>query len=286
MTDEISQKTDKLRIYVAVPTTGVVADMQAFFWREAEAKYADRIEFIWPKSCVRRIFHDYARNAMVEDFLASTADVLFFLDSDVVPPTDIFDLALAEKWDLCGAPYPVFMTPSGFKHPQVTFTVYRRGSKGLYAADLPNEGREEVEGLATGCLFIKRHVFDKLAKPYFEFKYDAETRAMTSGEDLGFCHKVNELGYKFLVDYSMVAKHYKSVCLLEVNNYAMEYAKRSVATYDGMIKGQVGALIARLGKKPEPAVNRAGLSYPAAPFPAPKISSSHAKLWRPGDVKT
>jgi hypothetical protein len=240
----------KIKIFCAVPTTGTVSDAQTYFWRDAEARYKDKIEFIWPKQCVRRIFHDYARNALVEEFLSSEAEILFFLDSDVVPPSDLFEIVLKhESWELAGAPYPVFMTPAGYERPQLVFTVYKRGAKGLGAAEVPNEGTEFVDGLATGCLFIKRGVFDKLAKPYFEFKYDANNRHMTEGEDLGFCKKVNALGYKFFVDYSMTCKHYKSICLLEMNNYAMEYAKRSVEQYANMIKPQVEALAARLKAK-------------------------------------
>jgi len=244
----------KIRVYCSVPTTGTVSDSQTFFWRAAEQKYGDRIEFIWPDKCWRRIFHDFARNAHVEEFLKSSADILFFLDSDVTPPEDLFDLVLEhDKWKLAGAAYPIFMTPAGCERPQVVFTVYKgKANGGLGAAEMPGEGTDFVDGLATGCLFIKREVLEKLAKPYFEFKYDAESRCMTEGEDLGFCKKVNALGYKFYTDYSKVAKHQKSVCLLEINNYAMEYAKRSVEQYDAMIRPQIEQLAQRLKAKPAP----------------------------------
>lgn len=244
---------EKIKLYCAVPTMGTVSDSQTYFWRAAEKKYGDRIEFIWPEQCWRRIFHDYARNEQVEEFLKSQADILFFLDSDVTPPDDLFDIVLDhEKWQLAGAAYPVFMTPAGLDRPQVTFTVYKgKAGGGLGAAEMPSEGTGFVDGLATGCMFIKRDVFKHLAKPYFEFKFDAETRLMTEGEDLGFCLKVNALGYKFYTDYSKVCKHQKTVCLLEMNNYAMEYARRSVEQYDAMIRPQLNELAARLKAKPK-----------------------------------
>lgn len=246
--DEKINLQAKIKVYCAVPTTGNVADSQTYFWRRAEKLYGDKIEFIWPELCVRRIFHDAARNAHVEDFLKSEADILFFLDSDVVPPPDVFDLVLEhDKWKLAGAPYPIFMVPAGATEPAIMFTAYKgRNGKGLGAADVPREGKEFIDGLATGCLFIKREVFEKLKKPYFSFQYDEATRVMTEGEDLSFCRKVNELGYKFYVDYSKVARHYKNVCLLEVNNYTMNYAKRSVETYAAMIKPFVEELQKRV----------------------------------------
>jgi hypothetical protein len=249
---------NKIKLYMGIPTTGTIVDSQTYILREMEKKYGDRIEFIYPEKCVRRVFHDFARNAIVEDFMASGADILFFLDSDVVPPSDILEMVLQhERWEVAGAPYPIFITPSTEKRPQVVFTAYKgKGLKGLQSADIPDSGTEYIDGLATGCMFIKRHIFEKLKKPYFEFKYDKETRYMVEGEDLGFCRKVGDLGYKFYVDYSMVCKHYKSVCLLEVNNYAMEYAKRTVAQYDGMIRAQVAILEAHVKKTNDKAKNK------------------------------
>lgn len=245
---------NKIKVYCAVPTTGVVADAQTYFWRDAEAKYKDQIEFIWPPLCVRRVFHDYARNSQVEEFLKSDAEILFFLDSDVVPPPDVFDLVLEkDKWVVAGAPYPIFMTPPGHTEPQIVFTAYNGSAKGgVAAADCPNEGKEFIDGLATGCLFIKRELFSQLKKPYFAFEYDEETRCMTAGEDLSFCRKVRDLGHKFYVDYSKVCRHYKSVCLLEVNNYTRQYAKRSVEMYDSMVKPALQELQARIKAKNTP----------------------------------
>ena len=243
---------DKIRVFVATPTTGTVADAQVWFWRETERLYGDRIEFIWPEACVRRVFHDFARNALVEEFLASKADILFFLDSDVVPPSSIMDLVLQhETWQAAGAPYPVFMTPGGHSLPQVVFTAYKgaKDGKGLGASDVPSRGTEFIDGLATGCMFLKREVFAQLQKPYFEFKYNNETRQMTEGEDLGFCMKLNKLGIKFFVDYEKVAKHYKNVCLLEISNYTQQYAKRSVEQYDAMIRPQLELLKQAIARK-------------------------------------
>lgn len=241
----------KIKVYCAVPTVGEVSDTQTYFWRSVEKKYADKIEFIWPELCVRRVFHDAARNAHVEDFLKSGADVLFFLDSDVSPPTDLFDMFdKIDEWDCAGAPYPIFVVPTGETNPQVVFTAYRsRAQGGIGAAHVPKSGTEYIEGLATGCLFIKRHVIEQLDKPYFEFKYDKESRMMTEGEDLGFCRKVGDLGYKFYVDYSMVCRHYKKVCLLEVNNYALEYANKSVLKYDATIKPMIEQLAVKVKKE-------------------------------------
>lgn len=212
----------KIKIYVAIPSTGDRVDAQNYWMRRMQKAYGDRIEFVFPEIYVGRIFHDCARNSWVEQFLASDCDMMFFLDSDIVPPERLFDLVTVhgEKWDLAGAPYPVWMSQPGFEGPQVSFTVYTdKGEPGkLYPSPIPDQGTDFVNGVATGCIFIKRKVFESMTKPYFEFKYNPETREMIEGEDLGFCRKVNDLGYKFFIDYTMLCHHFKKVSLLDVSN--------------------------------------------------------------------
>lgn len=229
-----------IKVYVSVPSTGTVSDLHPFLYRELAEKYAGQVELVFPKVCTQRKFHDFARNAQVEDFLATDCDILWFLDSDVVPPSRILDLVTkyGDQWEVAGAPYPIFMTPAGYAGPQIVMTVYQQGPQGLHAAACPQEGKAFVDGLATGCLFIKREVIEKLTKPYFEFKYDAESRMMIEGEDLGFCLKVGALGYKFFTDYSMVCKHYKTVCLLEMNNYAIDQRNQAAEVVHTNLRDQ------------------------------------------------
>jgi hypothetical protein len=215
---------------MGIPSTGDRVDAQNYYLRRMEKVYGDRIEFVYPEIYVGRIFHDNARNAYVQQFLASDCDLLWFLDSDIVPSERTLELVVThyDKWDMAGAPYPVWMVQEGHDGPQVTYTVYKSGPNGgLCPTMIPESGIDFVEGIATGCVFIKRHVFEKMEKPYFEFKYDPITREIAEGEDLGFCIKANTLGYKFFIDYSMLCHHFKKISLLDVSNF-LEYQKQLV----------------------------------------------------------
>lgn len=228
----------KLKIFMGIPSTGDRSDAQVYFLRSIEKKYKEEVELVYPEDLVIRVSHDFARNAYVDAFLSSDCDLLWFLDSDVVPPKNVLDTVVKHhgEWSLAGAPYPVFISQKGLDGPQVVYTVYNRNDKGFYPSPIPGSGQSFVDGLATGCLFIKREVFTKLSKPYFEHKYDNQTRELTEGEDLGFCRKVSDLGYKFFVDFSHVCKHYKRVDLLDVNNYAITYANNQVLAYDASLR--------------------------------------------------
>lgn len=225
---------------MGVPSLGERVDAQNYWHRRMEKLYGDRLEFVWPEIYVGRLFHDCARNAYVEQFLSSDADILFFLDSDIVPPERLYDLITehGDKWDMAGAPYPVWMQQQGFSTPQVTFTVYkdREGGNKMVPAAIPEQGLDFVEGIATGCIFIRRKVLERVEKPYFEFKYDSITREMTEGEDLGFCRKTAALGFKFFIDYSMLCHHFKKVSLLDVSNSIEEQKNIIIEKCDQMIR--------------------------------------------------
>ena len=242
------------KIFVAVPTTGNVVDSQTYRLRELAERYKEHVEFVYPKLCVRRTFHDFARNELVREFLATDCEALWFLDSDITPPKHVLDFVALywDRWEVAGAPYPVFMAPQPGEPLQCVFTVYKASpTGGLRPGRIPSEGIEYVDGIATGCMFIKRSVFEHLEEPYFEFKYRPENKEIVEGEDLGFCLKLKSLGIQFLTDYSMVCNHRKTVDLLEVNNYAIQYANNQVRAYDLVAKEELSRLKADLVKKRE-----------------------------------
>lgn len=237
----------RTKVYLGIPSTGLVVDSQAYLLRDLAEIYKDQVELVYPSECVRRIFHDFARNEIVEDFLQTDCDVLWFLDSDITPSKQVLDLVAIhkDKWQVAGATYPVFMKTPLAPEISVVFTVYKKNSESgnFGLANAPKDGQAFVDGLATGCLFIKREVFGLLSKPYFEFKYDPDSRELTEGEDLGFCRKLSNLGIKFFTDFELICKHQKSVDLLEVNNYAIEYANRQVLNYDAAIREQMKVVV-------------------------------------------
>lgn len=242
----------KIKVFMGLPSNGSVVDSQAYLLRELADRYSDKIELVYPPVLVQRIFHDAAREGIVQDFLASDCDVLWFLDSDVTPPRHTLDLITMhwDKWKCAGAAYPIFLGLGDGGGRKILFTAYKgTNGKALKPTAVPNDGQEFVDGLATGCLFIKREVFEQLERPYFEFKYDPISRAPIEGEDLGFCMKVNALGIKFFTDYSMLCKHQKHVDLLEMNNYAVEWANSKVLAYDAAIRGSVQAAVSASFKK-------------------------------------
>ena len=239
----------KIKVYCAWMSTGLREDIHLYLLRDLQERYGDKIELVFPDNCCWRFPHDHARNGHTNEFLESECDVLWFLDSDVCPPKFILDLIANtktfESWQIAGAPYGLWMPLVPGEQNRVVFTTYDGtvrdkdgNATGIHMTECPAEGQAFVDGIATGCMFIKREVFEKLEKPYFEFKFHPVTRNVIEGEDLGFCLKANKLGIKCLIDYSMVCKHYKRVDLLDVSNYAMDFAKNKIKEYDLVMREQ------------------------------------------------
>src|SRR5690242_7589011 len=101
-----------IKVYMGIPTVGTRLDAQTQFFEKMREDYGDRIKFVFPKECARRLFHDYARNEIVKEFLATDCDVLWFLDSDILPSGNVLDLITEhyDKWMVAGGVYPLWMS--------------------------------------------------------------------------------------------------------------------------------------------------------------------------------
>lgn len=249
---------------MGVPSVGTRSDTQCHAMRRMQERYKDQIEFVYPETYVQRIFHDFARNEIVKEFLATDCDVLWFLDADVTPHQDTMELITEhfDKWMLAGCAYPIWLnSKENNNEPQVYFTIYQETQDGgLGYTKTMGAGTGFVGGLATGCIFIKRGVLEILEEPYFEFKFDEKTRFMKEGEDIGFCLKVNKLGYQFFVDHSLLARHHKTVDLLDVSNYAINYSNAKYHEYDAVVRPRVIKLQEEIKKLKEKLKDQMGSS--------------------------
>lgn len=237
----------KTKVFLAIPSTGVREDFHTYLFEDWRKRYSDEIELVFPDGCQQYFGHDYARNMYVERFLETDCDVMLFIDSDVVPPPHLLDLVTihGHKWLAAGAPYPLWLYRPGTTEFSVAFTAYSgtapdvNGNTGLKMTDVPRSGTEFVDGLATGCLFLKRELFEQIKKPYFEFKRHPETMEAIEGEDLGFALKLKKLGIRYFCDHGMVCGHFKRVNLLEVQNYATSFANSKLMEMHTSIKAEV-----------------------------------------------
>ena len=132
----------------------------------------------------RGLIHD-SRNSMVEYALSINSDYIFFIDDDMLPPSNLFI-------SLYNHNVPIVSGLAFKRTPPYTPCIFKWAfdkKEGLPAASpliLIKSGIHRIDATGFGAILIKAEVFRKLPTPWFEIK--------DWGEDLDFswkCHKEN-----------------------------------------------------------------------------------------------
>ena len=83
------------------------------------------------------------------------------------------------------------------------------------------DGLVEVTATGAACLLIKMEVFNYIDFPWFKFDKTPDNRMV--GEDIGFCYKAADAGYKIFVDTSIRTLHIVQMAV-DDNFYRLELA--------------------------------------------------------------
>jgi hypothetical protein len=143
----------------------------------------------------------WARNNLIEQFLESDAEYLFLVDADMGVPREGLKTLVEHDLPIVGAfcfrrdpPYePTLMIKTNQKINEQTY-LYEN------MRDYP-DGLMEVHATGGACLLIKREVLEKVTSPWF-YELDG-----VKSEDIYFCEKVREAGYKIYVDTTVKTSH-------------------------------------------------------------------------------
>lgn len=143
-----------------------------------------------------------ARNQMAKEMLATSMSHILFLDDDMTLPPDALEMMIQDDKDIVGA---LAFT----RRPPIQPTCYKSVTKdgvGVYRNihNYPKNTVFEVDATGGACLLVKREVFEKMSEPWFEF-----TKKV--GEDIRFCEKARELGFKVFVDTRIKAGHFGEI---------------------------------------------------------------------------
>lgn len=187
---------------------------------------------------------DYARNRIVEEFMKTGMPWLLMVDSDIVPPMNVLDLTKRGHPIVGG----VCLGLIGGK-AKATIFKEAKDKPGQYVQHeyMNDSGLVEVDATGTGCIAVRRDVFESLRKPYFEFIYDPLDRHIKTGEDIGFCEKAHRNGFSVYVDKSIRCSHYKDVDLSWVNHEIVNYM--SPEKVDALVDSAIHRRVENLEKE-------------------------------------
>lgn len=156
-----------------------------------------------------------ARNSMAEAFLASDADYLLSVDTDVCwRPDDVRELLKLAKTGkpIVAGHYWGYQNRTG----QYSTVGNRDGEGGMRTlTEIKPEGYAPVDFVGMGFTLIARSVFESLGVdkaqlwPFAEAVVDGAAR----GEDITFCMRAAEEGFQAWVCYDTRIGHVKSVVI-------------------------------------------------------------------------
>jgi FkbM family methyltransferase len=195
-----TKKDDKVKkkILVAIPT----------------AKYVETQTFksLWdltvPEGYELDFQYFYGYNiSQIRNLIADWAkryDYLLSVDSDIVLPKDALVKMLAADKDVISGLY--IQRIPGTQTVEVYMDTANGGCTNIPYSLLENRGVVEIAACGMGCALIKGEVFRKMEYPHFFYK-EALTMQGTVSEDVYFCMKAREIGFKVWADTSIKCDH-------------------------------------------------------------------------------
>ena len=150
---------------------------------------------------------DQVRN-LIADWAVKGYDYLWAIDSDIsFPPNTLINL-LSHDCDIVSAVYRQRIP--GNKIVELFRSNLQGGVSNIDWAELEGRGLVEVDACGFGCVLIKTEVLSAVGYPQFCY-HSALNHEFTISEDIDFCKKAKEKGYKIYADTRILCDHTGSI---------------------------------------------------------------------------
>ena len=145
---------------------------------------------------------DVARNRLAKDALEKNARYLFMLDADILPPPS--GLLRLLSWRL-----PIV---SGLYYAKTGHVAAWRQDPDEPEffnplKEIPRGGLVEVDAVGAGCLLVDTRVFQVIPEPWFEWGQRDPKIKKGVTEDMMFCQKAQDHGFRIWVDSECDCRH-------------------------------------------------------------------------------
>ena len=142
------------------------------------------------------------RERLIEQAKKVNSDYVLWIDSDMMFPSTTAVRLLEHNKDIVACNY------TKRTKPLKTVAYTNLNDWNSWLPMVPQDELVKVEGVGMGCMLMKLDIFEKIQKPYFEFRYKEDTQDYF-GEDFILLGKLREQGYDVYIDtvLSMDIKH-------------------------------------------------------------------------------
>ena len=132
------------------------------------------------------------RLKLVQRAMAAGGTHIVFIDDDMSFSNDLLHRLLAHRLPIVACNYPRRRPHKGF--------VAGKLDGSIMATTAASTGLEEALWTGFGFAVIEVEVFQRISLPWFINAWIAEAQGFTT-EDLPFCAKAREAGYRILIDH-------------------------------------------------------------------------------------
>lgn len=164
----------------------------------------DNTEFEFYQATVGNVLTPIARDRIAKMAVDEGMDYLFFIDDDMICPTDLFERLYKHQKDIVGALAFTRFPP----HKPVIYALtqgYDEVEKKSYyiskaVLTYPKDTLVECDAVGFGAVLINVEVLKKMSSPWF-------VAATGAGEDIQFCFDAGKAGFKVYMDTSTKLGH-------------------------------------------------------------------------------
>lgn len=184
----------KKKILIAIPTAKYIEPdtFKAIYDLKIPEGYETEFQYFYGYNI------DQIRNLIAS--WAMRYDYLFSVDSDISFPADTLELMIAENVDMVSGVYRQRL-------PEEAIEIYDHNFRRMTYDQINGEWITEIGGCGMGCALIKSEVFRAIGYPHFVYHH-ALDHANTFSEDLDFCKKVREAGFKIWAMPDILCDHH------------------------------------------------------------------------------
>ena len=195
----VKMSTEKKRILIAIPTAKNI---------EPET-YKSIYDLVVPEGYQTTFQYFYGYNIdqvrnLIADWVVKGYDYLFSVDSDISFAPDTLVKLLAHDKDLVSGLY--IQRKPGLHILEIYEHNTRGGVSNVPYEKLKGRALVEIAGCGFGCALVKAEVMRKIGYPQFEY-HSAIDHKNTVSEDVDFCRKARDKGFKIWADPSVLCSH-------------------------------------------------------------------------------
>lgn len=198
--EERKVEENKGKILIAVPTAkNIETDTFKSVYRLIKPEGYD-VDF----ECFYGYNIDQVRNLMAHYTVANNYDYIFYLDYDIILPPETLVRLLSHDKDIVSGLYIQRRTEA--KIPEMYTSNGKGGMRHITVEEATTGGLVELSACGFGGVLIKKQVLERVGYPYFTYHHSIDFKD-TISEDVDFCMKATNRGYKIYLDTNLVYNH-------------------------------------------------------------------------------